>query len=312
YVAHLYRVHDDYFIEHSGTLVQKHVVDASIRSDGTRIIDVDLRSNSGLTVSMRVLLPPEAATQQVALLLMLGGHRTGKGAVDLIDEPRGIAYAAIDYPYSGRHRLAGFRQVVAAIPGIQSAFLDTPPALMLALDWLLRQPWADPGRAELVGASLGVPFAAVAGALDQRFTRIWLVHGAADNYLWVMHAVGHGIDNELLRGLAARMALLLVYGNSFRTDEWIREIPPRRLGIIAARDDERVPEAAIAAFVHAAESEHVQLIWTEGRHVDPGRDDELGQLIDIVVGEVAATDSSRWQIDGPASGPQHPGKRVAE
>ena len=108
-----------------------------------------------------------------------------------------------------------------------------------------------------------------------------------------MRAVEHGIDNELLRSLAARTALLLVYGNSFRTEEWIREIPPRRLGIIAARDDERVPEAAIAAFVDAAESEHVRLIWTEGRHVDPGRDVELGQVIDIVVREVSATDSSR-------------------
>lgn len=159
YVAHLCRVHDDYFIERSGTLARHHVVDVSIRSDGSRIVDVDLRSDSDLAVSMRVLLPPEAATQEVPLLLMLGGHRTGKYAVDLIDEPQGIAYAAIDYPYSGRQRLSGFREFVAAIPDIRSTFLDTPPALMLALDWLSRQPWADPRRTELVGASLGVPFA---------------------------------------------------------------------------------------------------------------------------------------------------------
>ena len=43
--------------------------------------------------------------------------------------------------------------------------------MSLAVDWAEQQDWFDAGNVELVGASLGVPFTAVAGALDERFTR---------------------------------------------------------------------------------------------------------------------------------------------
>ena len=47
----------------------------------------------------------------------------------------------------------------------------------MALDWLLTLPWVDRERVELVGVRLDVPFAAVAGALDPRFRRVWLMQG---------------------------------------------------------------------------------------------------------------------------------------
>ena len=129
-----------------------------------------------------------------------------------------------DYPYTGDQELDAFFESIAAIPDIQQAFLDSPPAMSLALDWVEQQPWFDADRVELVGASLGVPFTAAAGALDKRFSRVWLLHGGADNVPWVMHAGRKYIENEFLRGIVGRGALLLVYGNSFRTLDWIPEI----------------------------------------------------------------------------------------
>lgn len=286
YVLDLSIVQRDHFLACRGAQYGIAEAGSAPRSDRAVITEVRLISSCGLQVRLKVLIPVEANTGKVPLLLLLGGHRTGRNAVDLIGDPKGIAYAAIDYPYGGSHSLSGILQVVAAVPGIQRAFLDTPPALMLAMDWLSGQSWFDSGRAELAGVSLGVPFAAVAGALDQRISRIWLIHGATDNYEWVKHAAESRVKNRVLRSIAVRGSLLLAYGNSFRTADWLREIAPRPAVLVAAREDERMPQVAIDALLKAATDEHVSIIWTEGQHIQPDRNFELQQLIDLVVEEM--------------------------
>jgi cephalosporin-C deacetylase-like acetyl esterase len=248
---------------------------------------VRLESSTGLRVNMRVVRPKTAPGETLPVIIVMGGEGTGKDAVDLVGAPQGVAYLALDYPYEGDQELDAFWESLAAIPGIQQAFLDSPPAMSLALDWALQQAWVDPDHVELVGASLGVPFTAVAGALDTRFTRVWLLHGGAENVPWVMHVGRRYVENEFLRGLLARGALLLVYGNSFETLDWIPEIAPRPLVIVAARDDDFVPPEAQQPFVEAAAtSEHIEIVWTEGRHIRPTRREELQQLLDIVLSRI--------------------------
>ena len=281
----------DYFVERRGTLVSADVTEAS--SDGIVQKRVRLQSSTGLRVNMRVVRPETAAGRRLPVIVVMGGEGTGKDAVDLVGAPQGVAYLALDYPYDGDQELDAFWESLAAIPGIQQAFLDSPPAMSLALDWALQQDWVDPGKVELVGASLGVPFTAVAGALDTRFTRVWLLHGGAENVPWVMHVGRRYVENEFLRGILARGALLLVYGNSFETLEWIPEIAPRPLVIVAARDDDFVPPDAQQPFVEAAAaSEHIEIIWTEGRHIRPTRRDELQQLLDIVLSRIDYGDTA--------------------
>jgi len=276
----------DFFIERKGVLLRS---DRAVSAEVGEIHEtLELESSTGLVVEMRVLRPADEADRKYPLLLMVGGHRTGKDAVDLVGAPQRIAYAAIDYPYRGSHSLDGFWQSIAAAPKIQDAFLDTPPALSLALDWLLDQPWVDVRNVNLVGVSLGVPFAAVAGGLDTRFTQVFLLHGGGDNLSWVMHAGRNSIENETLRRLAARGALLLVYGNSFDTRQWIRQIAPRPLVVVAAHDDDYVPQASQEPLIEAAKSESVELVWTEGLHIDPERQIELGQLLEIVRSRIRA------------------------
>lgn len=277
----------DYFIERRGTLVTVDITEAS--SDGVVQKLVRLESSSGLRVNMRVVRPETAPGQTLPIIIVMGGEGTGKDAVDLVGVPEGVAYLALDYPYEGDQELDAFWESLAAIPGIQQAFLDSPPAMSLALDWALQQDWVDSNNVELVGASLGVPFTAVAGALDTRFTRVWLLHGGAKNVPWVMHVGRRYVENEFLRGLLARGALLLVYGNSFEALHWIPEIAPRPLVIVAARDDDFVPPEAQQPFVEAAEaSEHIEIVWTEGRHIRPTRREELQQLLDVVLSRIDA------------------------
>ena len=281
----------EHFVERRGTLVSADVTEAS--SDGILQKRVRLESSTGLRVTMRVVRPETAAGRRLPVIIVMGGEGTGKDAVDLVGTPQGVAYLALDYPYEGDQELDAFWESLAAIPGIQQAFLDSPPAMSLALDWALQQDWVDPGKVELVGASLGVPFTAVAGALDTRFTRVWLLHGGAENVPWVMHVGRRYVENDFLRGILARGALLLVYGNSFETLEWIPEIAPRPLVVVAARDDDFVPPEAQQPFVEAAAaSEHIEIIWTEGRHIRPTRREELQQLLDIVLSRIDYGDTA--------------------
>ena len=274
----------EYFIERVGTLYK---VEHSETVTETAISEiVRLESSTGLKVDVRVLRPVINTNEPLPLVLLLGGHGTGKDAVDLVGEPQDIAYAAIDYPYTGSQSLDGLFESLGAAPKIQKAFVDTPPALSLVLSWALRQAWVDSSRVELVGVSLGVPFAVVAGATDARFTRVWLLHGGIDNASWVAHAGRKNIKNETLRNIAARTALFFVYGNSFDTERWMRAIAPRPLIIVAACNDDYVPPEALEPLAKVSSDDAIEVIWTHGLHIGPRRTRELQQLLDIVTGRI--------------------------
>jgi hypothetical protein len=284
YIAELAIPKRDYFIERRGELLD--IAETTATGDGLVRSEVRLQSSSGLGIDLRVVRPDVAPGARLPSIVMLGGEATGRDAVDLVGIPERVAFVALDYPYTGEQELDAFWESLAAIPGVQQAFLDSPPALSLAVDWLEQQEWFDHHQVELVGASLGVPFTAVAGALDERFTRVWLLHGGATNFPWVMHVGRRYVENEVLRRIVARGALLLVYGASFEAIDWIGEIAPRPLIVIVAKNDDFVPPEAHAPFIEASQNEHVELLWTEGQHVRPSRQSELQQLLDLVLSRV--------------------------
>jgi dienelactone hydrolase len=239
---------------------------------------VRVQGDNGLAVDLRVLRP--AGGGRWPLMILLGGHRTGRDAVNLLGAPGPFVVAALDYPYAGPERPRGVSQSLATIPAARRALLDTPPAVWLALDWLVAQPWVDPARVELVGVSLGVPFAAVAGALEPRFGRVWLIHGGADNRAWLEHNLGAKVKSDRLRGLAGGLAWQLTHGPTLEPEHWVPQIAPRPLIIIGAREDRRLP-AALVEKLHAAASEPRELIWMEGGHVDR-RPEAVQRLLDTV------------------------------
>ncbi|HKL63688.1 MAG TPA: hypothetical protein VJ883_09995, partial [Woeseiaceae bacterium] len=74
------------------------------------------------------------------------------------------------------------------------------------------------------------------------------------------------------------------YAETFRTARWVRAIPPRPAVIIAAREDERLPPAALEPLpAVAAREPAVDLLWTEGLHIDPDRPQVIRQLLDLVL-----------------------------
>jgi dienelactone hydrolase len=270
----------DYFVRRRGVLVSAEVKPDPRPAGAFLSETVRVTANTGLTVDLRVLRPA-GQTRPLPLVVLLGGHRTGRNAVEVVGDPGQLVVAALDYPYQGPQEVRGWRQTIAAVPVIQRALLDTPPAISLAVDWLERQPWVARQKVEIVGVSLGVPFVAAAGALDPRFQRVWLIHGGADNRRWIAHSLRDRVKNDWLRAQAATLVYLLAYGRSFDTAEWAARIAPRPLIVIGAMDDERLPRHMVKR-LYAVAGEPKELIWTEGGHINPDQPEIVRQLLQIV------------------------------
>jgi dienelactone hydrolase len=285
------------FIRRRGKVASVQVTPGDAPGGAFLSAAVRITADTGLSVDLRVLRPAQSS-QPLPLVLLLGGHRTGRDAVDLVGDPGPMVVAALDYPYQGPDKPRGW-QIVSSIPAIQRGLLDTPPAVSLALDWLIEQPWVDRTRVELVGVSLGVPFAAVAGALDPRFRRVWLIHGAADNRGLFEHNLRSRIAHGWLRAGAADLLYLLAYGPTFEPARWVPRIAPRSVVVIGATDDERLPREKVER-LYAAAGEPKELLWTQGRHIEPSRPEILRQLLDTVRTRVL-------QPSDPASTPEVPG-----
>lgn len=241
---------------------------------------VRVTDRDGRAVDFRVVRPARP-DRPLPLVVILGGLETGSHAVDLVGDPGRMAVAALEYPYAGPRHPRGWREVLATVPLAQQALLDTPPAVSLAVDWLTRQPWIDRRRIELVGVSLGVPFAAAAGALDHRFGRVWLIHGAAGNRDLFEHSLCSRIASPFLRARAADLLYLLSYGPTLEPARWVPRIAPRPVIVIGAADDERLPREGTEALFAAARPPR-ELLWTQGRHLEPGRAAILGEIVTLV------------------------------
>jgi len=269
---------DEWFRERHGQ-IETVVSESTVSQNGQLSESVQLGADSGLQVSFRVIRQVKADAP-LPVLLVLGGHRTGSDAVDLFGEVSQRAIVGVDYPYDGPDKVKGLIPTLRTIPKARRAILDIVPAVSLILDWLVEQAWVDKNRIIIVGASLGVPFAATAAARDARITGVMLVHGAADTRLWLEVQVARRIDTGLLHYPMSTVLYWLAYGSVFDTGKFVADISPRPVVIIGARDDERTP-AGQAELLFDAAGEPKRLRFTEGRHIQPNRREIIVELLRI-------------------------------
>jgi hypothetical protein len=243
---------------------------------------VRLHAANGLRVDMQLRRPVDSTSAPVRrpVFLILGGYATGDRAAQLIPDTRGNIVVALAYPYDGNVRVKGLA-VVPVVPALRRAILDTPPAVMLAIDYVLSRPDVDSNRVELVGASFGTPFGTVVGALDPRVTRVWSVHGAAWPYRQIELNLRRRMGTPVRQGVAA-LATLFASGWQLDPARWAPRIAPRPFIMINARDDERMPRDGVDALYAAAQSPKEQ-IWLDGPHVQGNRREVLAGLVDAVL-----------------------------
>jgi hypothetical protein len=223
----------------------------------------------------RALADSEAA--RLPLAVVLGGHYTGREAARMLGETRGVIVAALSYPYEGSPR-PDVLTFLRDIPRIRGAFLDTPPAVMLALDYLLRDPTWTP-RVEAIGVKPERLSSALRAPI--RVTRAG--HCTAPVVLTPLKANISGLSVLPLRASGRQQH----DGREARLVRWVPNLRP--FVMVNASGDERLPRAAIDA-LYAAAREPKELVWMPGLHVHADRE-TIEQLVSIVMGRVR---------DGPA------------
>ena len=274
------------------------VTEGPVVTDGDHELqDVKLRAVSGLEVELTIKRPRSTATPHARrpLAVVLGGHRRGRSAVQFIPDAGEMVVAALSYPYAGEPRPDAL-EFVRDIPRIRKAFLDTPPAIMLALDYLIAQPDLDPDWIELVGVSLGGPFVTIAAALDQRISRVWVVHGSAGSYGPLEVSMRREIPIPGVRHAAAGLSAVIINGPSMAPERWVHRIAPRPFMMVNARDDERMPRELVERLFDRAKQPK-KIVWLPGRHVRSSAA-VLKPLVDTVVAMIAS-DPPRRETGAP-------------
>jgi hypothetical protein len=244
---------------------------------------VRLTATSGLAVDLTIRRAVEDGSERLPLVVVLGGHYTGRNAVRFLGDTRGTVVAALSYPFTGDPRPDAIT-FLREIPKIRAAFLDTPPAIMLALDYLLARPDVDTTRVEAVGVSLGAPFICIAGALDTRYTRVWVLHGSGGSYAPLEMNMRRTIRLAPLRIAAAGIANVIIAGPRLAPEKWVPRISPRPFMMVSAEGDERLPRASVELLYRSAR-EPKQAVWMPGAHVH-GDTATIRQLAAIVLERV--------------------------
>lgn len=283
-----------------GSIVGAETTETTHTREGALVEAKRLTTDTGLVVDLRVLRQTDRDDRPRPTVLLLGGHRTGRDAVKLVGEPGDLVIVALDYPYAGPERIRGLRAGLGAVPLVRAALLDTPVAVSVALDWLAQQPWVDTGHVELAGVSLGVPFAATAGARDERFRRVWLIHGAADNREWLANNLASRIGSRPVRQLVAHLLIRFAHGATLDTERAVARIGPREVVVVLAREDASVP-ADSAARLAAVATGPVETRWTEGGHVHPRKPETVQALVALVRDAVTASAAERLTAAQPPS-----------
>lgn len=219
------------------------------------------------------------------VFLILGGYRSGERAATLLDDTHGNVVASFSYPYDGPVNPKGLG-VLPLVPAIRRAIWDAPPAVLLALDYLRARADVDPARVELVGASFGAPFAAVAAALDSGVTRLWLVHGAGQPYVLIRHNLRRSVPFGPARSLVAAIATVFASGPRLAPERWVPRVAPRPVIMVNATNDERLPRPAIET-LHASLAGPGEVIWLEGPHVQSNRAAVIQGLVETVLARAA-------------------------
>ena len=259
-------------------------VRAATRQGSSSVTELRLVADSGLTVDLTVRVPDGPEKPRPAVLI-LGGRATGQAAARLSGEIGDVVVAALSYPFVGDPTVKDVRGALR-IRRLQRAVLDTVPAILLATDYLLEQPYVDAHRLELIGVSLGAFLVSPAGVLDTRIRRVWIVHGAGNPAAVIDYSLQDRIAFRPLRRMIAAFLNALAAGPYLAPERWVGRISPRPVIAINARGDRSLPRASVDE-LHAALRDPYEIVWVDGPHVQPNRPEVIETLSAQVLKRVA-------------------------
>ncbi|QDU85201.1 Alpha/beta hydrolase family protein [Planctomycetes bacterium Pla163] len=228
---------------------------------GWRTLDAKIEGDGDLVVHARLRLPPGDGPHPVAIVM--GGERTGRAVVDLVQPEREVALLGLDYPYSKPDpKPSGIGPNVREGRLIHAAVWDVVPSALLALDWLETRADIDSERMVLVGGSLGALFAPAIAALDERVAAVGLLLGAGDLGALVAANLKAPFPLPQVGGWVATVLVA-----PLEPLDHIARIAPRPVLFVAGEGDERMPRA-LAERLHERCGEPKEIRWLDLGHVN--------------------------------------------
>ena len=264
--------------DHSARLLALRTGEISAReslladSAGYREISFTLKNGSGTLATGHLRLPLSASGPLPAVLIF-GGQRTGARAAGLVSLDQPAVLCAMDYPDIPR-----FRGRLAEIPGtlyyLHHAAQEAVGMAFSALEYLCSRPEVDPGRVTVLGASFGVPFAAIT-ALDQRVKGLVLIYGGSSLEKIIEWNLRKRIRSGALRAIASWLLGTLV--SPYEPSFYLSRLESRPLLMVNSLDDQRIPPQFARKLFLCAQGPK-ELVWLNGGHIHPSDKKLLDQL----------------------------------
>jgi len=220
-------------------------------------------------VQARIRYAPDAAGPAPAVVI-LGGLRTGRGAVELVDPDLPYVVAALDHAWSGPRTMSGLG-LMARLPLVQRDLMRTAVALRDLMRLLERDPRVAGGRVYVVAASLGTPMACAAAAAE-RPTGLVLLYGFADHATLLEYRLRPYVASPLLRAWIARAGASLTTG--FDAARTLPRLCGTPVLVVGSAEDRDMPRGCGEALWKAACEPRLR-VELPGGHIRSGRDPEL-------------------------------------
>ena len=263
------------FLKRRGRLVETGEHFAG-ESGGHRLFEITLESSTGIRTNGFLKVPAEGGRLRPAFLI-LGGLRTGRKTLDYISNTKGIVMLALDYPYEGKTGRMSAWEFIRSVPRIRRAVIDTAPAAMMAVDYLLERDDVDPGRIIVIGGSLGTFFVPAHAAIDDRPAAAVMIYGAGDIQSIIT------ASNEMPRWLARPAGWLgAVLVSPVEPLKYVKYISPRPLLMISGRQDPRIPERC-SRLLHDTAHEPKTVKWIDTGHVSIQEEEFHGLISEIMI-----------------------------
>jgi hypothetical protein len=161
-------------------------------------------------VGVAVSLPTPMPDAPMPVLVLLGGHRTGRDSIAYVPRPGRNVLVGYDYPIDRHLKLRW--SLLPELPRLRRRLLSVPGQVAGLIAWLGNQDWADRERISLLGFSLGALYLPavhrVAGRQGLALGPAIIAYGGADLPALVRNRLAH--EPVWRRGVAAWLVGLLL------------------------------------------------------------------------------------------------------
>lgn len=246
--------------------------------DGKQLTEVTLVSDTGMEIRVRVRAEGAPSGERYPAAILLGGYKTGRKAVDIPTSTGNLVLLSIEYPYSGPQRPRGL-DWVRYFGTMRRAILDTPPAVLLAAQYLYTRGDVDADQVSVIGVSLGVPFSVAAAATDKRIAGAALLHGGGDIATMAYYAFADRGPAWVMRALAWGLAWIVA---PLEPTRYAAEVAPRPVLMVNAADDEFIPRSSVVDLYDSLRQPK-RIVWLESSHIATSDDEVVNGLMTITL-----------------------------